>query len=419
MKSPASRASSSVLLNATALRLAERVQQANALHKAGALSEAEEAYLGVLAVDPVNADALHFLGVLRARQERFEEAIALVRRALEQAPAYVDAWNSLGNLHKIRDELPEARRCYEQVLARAPRHAEAWHNMALVLQSMGELDKAAQCFRALLMVDPSSHGTRRNLGALFYMQNRRDDAAVVYREWLEMEPKSAIARHLLAACGGEAMPLRASDEYVRETFDRFAASFDTVLVERLDYVAPQRLVDALLPHLGPPARSLEILDAGCGTGLCGPLLREHARELVGVDLSNSMIQRASDRGYDRLEVAELSGFLAGHRNTWDLVVSADTLVYFGDLRAVLVCAAQSLRPGGLVGFTLEAMPEDENLVRLTPSGRYQHSRRHIEHALAIAGLVAISWKQEALRKEMEAFVMGWVVVARRRDAAIA
>ncbi|NIR58985.1 MAG: methyltransferase domain-containing protein, partial [Gammaproteobacteria bacterium] len=50
----------------------------------------------------------------------------------------------------------------------------------------------------------------------------------------------------------------------------------------------------------------DILDAGCGTGLCGPLLAPHARTLVGVDLSGGMIAKAEELAvYDELEVAEL------------------------------------------------------------------------------------------------------------------
>ena len=33
-----------------------------------------------------------------------------------------------------------------------------------------------------------------------------------------------------------------------------------------------------------PAGSLDVLDAGCGTGLCGPLVKPYARSLVGVAL---------------------------------------------------------------------------------------------------------------------------------------
>lgn len=405
--------SGSTLMRAAAAGLARRVERANTLQRDGRIAEAEPIYLDVLKTDPVNADALHFLGLLRIQQRRQDEALVLIKRALEQAPEYVDAWNNLGNLHKIRDEHQEARRCYERVLAKSPRHHDAWHNLALVLQSTGEVDKAAQCFRALLSLFPESHATRRNLGALLYVQGQFEAAAAVYREWLSMQPDNPIARHLLASCSGEAAPKRAADAFVRETFDSFASTFESVLIEKLEYVAPQRLADALLPKLGAARRSLTILDAGCGTGLCGPLLREHASALVGVDLSSAMIQQATSRDYDQLVVAELGAFLDRAAMAWDVIVSADTLIYFGDLRQVMQSASRALVPGGWLGFTLESLDLMDDRAQLAPSGRYQHSRRHVEAALAEAGLDLVSIQAESLRKEVGLPVPGWVVIARR------
>ena len=56
-----------------------------------------------------------------------------------------------------------------------------------------------------------------------------------------------------------------------------------------------RLADARLS----PAKALDILDAGCGTGLCGPLLAPYARRLVGVDLSDGMLKHAREKNGDR------------------------------------------------------------------------------------------------------------------------
>src|SRR6185436_7192776 len=110
----------------------------------------------------------------------------------------------------------------------------------------------------------------------------------------------------LAAFGVQATPPRASDGYVKETFDRFAADFDATLV-RLDYRAPQLVRGALELECGEPRGDLDVLDLGCGTGLCGPLIRPWASRLEGVDLSRAMLERASRRGgYDALHEAELT-----------------------------------------------------------------------------------------------------------------
>lgn len=52
------------------------------------------------------------------------------------------------------------------------------------------------------------------------------------------------------------------------------------------------------------------MDLGCGTGLMGPLLRQHVEHLAGVDLSQGMIDKARERGcYDELAVGELAAHL--------------------------------------------------------------------------------------------------------------
>ena len=81
-------------------------------------------------------------------------------------------------------------------------------------------------------------------------------------------------------------------------------------LERLDYRAPQLVSTAMAEELPKPSASLDILDAGCGTGLCGPRVRPYARRLVGVDLSSAMLDKARAAGaYDELVDAELTAFM--------------------------------------------------------------------------------------------------------------
>jgi len=235
-----------------------------------------------------------------------------------------------------------------------------------------------------------------------------------YRDWLDREPDNPVPRHMLAACGGEAAPPRADDAYVRDVFDRFAESFDEQLLKNLDYRAPQILVDALDGVLGVPAHALDVLDAGCGTGLCGPLIRPHARRLDGVDLSGGMLEKARLRGgYDELVVAELTAYLQSRPEAWDIVLSADTLVYFGDLAEVLAAAHAALRAGGWMAFTLEALDDAAGRSELSSSGRYRHARSYVEQTLGAAGFVEVRMAASALRKEVGKPVAGWVVLARK------
>ena len=189
---------------------------------------------------------------------------------------------------------------------------------------------------------------------------RFDEAAKVYREWLEDEPDNPKALHHLAACTGQDVPTRASDAYVQYVFDSFSKSFDSKLA-MLGYRAPTLVAEAVSECLGTAATGLTVLDAGCGTGLCAALLKPFAGRLTGIDLSEGMLAKARGRGlYDELHQAELTAYMQQHAAHYDVVVSADTLVYFGALDEAMRAAAHALRPGGYLCFTVEALAEGES-----------------------------------------------------------
>jgi predicted TPR repeat methyltransferase len=197
----------------------------------------------------------------------------------------------------------------------------------------------------------------------------------------------------------------------------------------------------LAKRLHSPSRSLQVADVGCGTGLCGPLVRDWARRLAGCDLSAGMLRLASERGvYDDLEKAELVGYLGLRPQAFDLVLSADTLCYFGDLSGVAQAAFQALRGGGRLVFTVEALdaasPDVDadaeaghavdvdkavNLddYRLLPHGRYAHSRDYLRTVASGAGFVIEDLSRELLRYESGLPVMGWLVGAIRVPHVIA
>ena len=434
------------------------LQQALHAHQADDLETAERLYREVLDLRAAQPDALHYLGVLCHQQGRSDEGVELIRTALKITPRHPDAHNNLGNIHKECGRPAEAEACYRHALACAPDHHNAQGNLAVVLevqerldeafeaygallaqapddarghylmglflrnhaQSMEHLEQSAECFRRAFAVDPRSLRALEALGVTLYALKRHDEARQVYRDWLAREPDNPVPRHMLAACGGAEAPSRADDAYVRELFDGFADSFDEQLLKNLDYRAAQVLAAALGEVLRPADGTLDVLDAGCGTGLCAPLVRAHARNLVGVDLSGGMVEKARLRGgYDDLEVAELTSYLQAHPDAYDLVLSADTLVYFGRLEDVLAAAHAALRPDGWLGFTLEAMEGGTADLEITPSGRYRHARRYVEDVLASRGFRDVRIQGDTLRREAGHAVAGWVVLAQRPSDALA
>lgn len=217
---------------------------------------------------------------------------------------------------------------------------------------------------------------------------------------------------MLRALDGDRSDTRASDEYVAQLFDAFADHFDEKLVGQLNYRAPAIIMDALSARLPSPARQeLSILDAGCGTGRCGPLLRPFARRLVGVDLSAGMLERAeASEAYDELRVGELVGAMEAEPDSYDLIVAADVLVYFGALDEVLRAAARALRPAGLAAVTVER--HDDGDYALRASGRYAHSASYLRATAERAGLEVLDVQDCVCRWESGGPLAAYVAVLR-------
>jgi predicted TPR repeat methyltransferase len=419
------------------------------LHRAGSLSEAETLYRRILAVTPENLNALHFLGLLCHQQDRKTEAVELIERIIALDPQNADAHNNLGNVLEGLGKGLEAEACYRRAIALRPDHAPAHNNLGVVLMAQrrvaeaveayrravalapdsadfhynlgnalrrsGNLEEAVVAYRKAVALKPEHAGARRGLARTLIRARRLEEAAGVYDEWLRADPGNPVVLYLRAACLGQGAPDRAPDAYVEQVFDDMADSFDAHLVENLDYRAPDLLGDALSAALPPPASSLDVLDAGCGTGLCAPHLRPYARRLIGVDLSAGMLARAAGRQvYDDLVQAELTTFLDRQSEAFDVIASADTLCYFGALEPVVEAAAKALKSGGLLAFTSEDVGDDGPGFQLQPHGRYAHAKRYVEGALGAAGLVVHSIASVVLRKEGGHPVAGHLVVAKKQ-----
>jgi predicted TPR repeat methyltransferase len=282
-----------------------------------------------------------------------------------------------------------------------------------------EFEDAELLLRRAIAQDPKLALAYELLGKLLYRDARAEESAAVYRAWLQAMPADPIAAHLVAATGGTAAPERASDGFVTGLFERAAPDFDMVL-ESLGYQAPQLVFQSASAVLDPGAVAMDVLDLGCGTGLCGDCFRPLARRLVGVDLSPGMLERARVRGcYDELICKELTAYIRQCEERFDLVIAADVFCYFGDLTAVFAAIAPLLRPGGRFVFSVEEMSADAAAVNgftLLEHGRYAHGASYVEHILARAGLAPVAMRPGMLRFERGAPVQGLVAVAGRDSA---
>jgi predicted TPR repeat methyltransferase len=429
------------------LTLEKALQLAISLHQQNRFEDAELVYRELLNQIPENPNILHFLGLLRHQRGFTDEGANLIKQALAIAPDYVDAHNNLGNLYLQAGRPEEAEPCYRRVLELRPDFAAAYGNLGVALkelekyeeailhllkaidicpedasnyQNLGNVYKnmsrfreAVDMFRKTLELKPFDSNAYRKLSQTLFVMGEIERSIEVINQWLNYEPDNPTALHMHAAFTLENIPTRASDAYVKQTFDIFATSFDGVL-KRLDYKAPF-LVQNALQQLNPDPEAWQVLDAGCGTGLCGALIRPNVKRLVGVDLSPNMLARAHAREvYDELTEAELTAFFSQAKNAYDAITCVDTFCYFGDLTQAAQTAAKALKPKGWFIFTLEKLDETEATetgFHLNLHGRYSHTDSYTCQTLTEAGFNIHNIEIAVLRKEGSDLVAGLVVTA--------
>lgn len=411
-------------------RLAEGVKA----HQSGDGETAFAAYTGILEENPQHADALHFLGMLVFDKDKPEDAIGLIRQSLAIEGRNASAHNNLANIFSVTGRSEEALSEYMLAAEFNPDLDEVWKNIGVLAASVAEPGDLLPTFLELTRRHDGRGEPWRLYGQVLMRDGRKEEAADAFDKALtagvetvrtavrvarylhELEGGSRSVAHMeklviafpedanlafqLAALRGDEVSA-APEDYVRSHFDGFADSFDEVL-NRLDYNTPEQVArDVRELAAGRGSTFPDAVDLGCGTGLCGPLVRDLCGVLSGLDLSNGMLQKAAQRGcYDYLVEGELVAFLNADLPTqFDLAVCVDTLCYLGDLEPFFDGMKTALKPGGVLVASVELLDDDGGTFHLQASGRYAHASGYLKRTVGAAGLVYARERTVVLRKE--------------------
>lgn len=375
--------------------------------QAGRMAEAEPEFAAALALAPGRPSVLLNLAATRLALGRPAEALRLLDELLAQQADDVEALGHRG-LALVRLQRPaEAGPMFERITQLDPQRADAWYHLGQVLQQLGASDRALAAFDRCVALRPA-HGPSWSQRAQVLRELGRDaEAAEGFERALALGDDAALNGYFLAALRGDRVPPAPPRDYVQRLFDDYAPDFDRHLVDTLGYCAPEVLA-RLLVSVG--ARGA-VLDLGCGTGLCAPLLRPLADPLHGLDLSRPMLDAAATRGlYDALWQGDVAEHLAATEQRYDVLVAADVFIYVGALEAVFAGARRVLRPGGWFAFSVE--PAASGL-QLQASLRYAHGDDHVQALAAAQGFEVRQVERGALRRDERHTVAGryWLLQA--------
>lgn len=363
----------------------------------GRLDDAEAAFRAVLVMSPGHDEALFGLGLALMQTRRFSEAVEPLARAAAAPDAEPIRRQCLAQAQFLTGDFAAAAATFAAAEAIEPVPEGArltWARAAAYAALDGaSAQEALDLYARIAGSDAEDPETvaRESFGILVAFQ--RLDAARALGAWLEARnPADTIRAHELRVLVEPGID-KAPASYVEALFDGFAERFDHQLVDMLGYEAP-----ALLAELVASRRQQfdRILDLGCGTGLAGPHLKRFGGRLTGVDLSSGMLAKAAERGgYYALVQDEAVAFLESNPGAFDLIVSADVLIYFGDLAPLFSAAAAALPRGGLMAVSTELGQDGWTLL---PSARYAHGDAYVREVSA-PGFRILERQEIPLRRE--------------------
>lgn len=174
----------------------------------------------------------------------------------------------------------------------------------------------------------------------------------------------------------------------RSVDDESAADYD-LQRERYGWYGPEILFGLMFEYVKPGET---LLDLGIGTGLAAILFHKAGMRVAGLDASAEMLKACARKGFAvKLVQHDLQDVpLPYGDGSFDHIISAGVLNFVEALEPILMEMDRILKPGGMLGFTVEEqkdgwngayvmiqdriadMSEAEAGVRL-----YRHSREYV------------------------------------------
>ena len=346
--------------------------------------------------------ALLELGEIDTAKENFEAV-------LEVTPNKAHALNGIADVLLLKREYTKASEYYDEAIKINAEFSPAHVGLGKIFLNLKDVDSAITRFKRALEINPNNIEALMFCGDALRKQGKLKAASAAYKDILVIDPENAQAKFHLATVDEDTNLDKPEDDYIRRLFDDYSETFDEDIAE-VNYDVPKNLAEVARKYIDPAdIGQLNIIDIGCGTGLCGVEFKEFSHHLKGIDISPGMIKASSRRGiYNDLEENEILAALVKHQNDTDIMVSADVFIYVGDLESVFLAVTSALKENGLFLFSVESHEGDENF-KLPVTARFTHSKKYIQELAKRRGLELLECKETIIRTESGSPVNGFLV----------
>lgn len=378
----------------------------------GELDKAEKDFDIFIARRPDYFQAYVCKGKLLVAKRQPKAAEACFAKAVQLNPKSHEARLCLANALHMQEKDGQALAHAQQAANLKPRDIQSLLLLAELLLVTGKIQDAEKTYANVLALESENIVALHRLSDLLRQLGRREEALTLIDRLLALRPDDISFRYMRSAVLGEQIET-APRHYVEKLFDCYAQKFDHHLQSTLGYDTPAKT--ALLFKRHAQQGELSLLDLGCGTGLSGQALKPYCRRIVGVDLSEKMLEKARAKGvYDSLHAGDIVEFMRQCSERFDAAACLDVLVYIGNLEPVFEGVARRLKPGGLFAFSVEE-GDDAPPYTLRPTARYAHARSYIESLAVKTGYAMVAVEKTGIRKDGLEKVQGYIFILRKNN----
>ena len=144
------------------------------------------------------------------------EAIAMLRKVVDEDPNVIDAWFMLGNEYFKAGNYPEAITQFSRALALKPDYDLAIINMANSYRRLGQDDAALAGYELYVTVDPKNAYVRYQIGEIYLDRKELERAEAEFDQALAIDPKLASARVATGVLAYERQQLPQAEQLLKD-----------------------------------------------------------------------------------------------------------------------------------------------------------------------------------------------------------
>lgn len=374
--------------------------------KTNVLENARKTFQKILSLHPDHFAARFQLACVDMRDEKLDDAIKAFL-IIENTHAYhFETQTNLATCYLKKGEIKEAKKHYIKALELKKDDPQIIFNLGVISMQDGNVDAAIQYYQQFLQLHPDDFATHNNIAVAFLAKNHIHYALTHFKEAQRLAPQNKSIAYIVESLSQNKSLHAAPRDYIQSLFDSYADHYEPHLLHALEYQIPTIFTKALSAFL---SNDLNVLDLGCGTGLCGTPVKSHAKKLIGVDLSEKMLNIAREKNiYDELILDDARYFLQNTSEVFDLIIAGDVFVYCGDLKELFHLVSQKLSPNGLFIFNTEISTQDD--FTMNQSGRFSHHKNYLQRLIEETHFKIKTYQTCHTRMQNHQFVEGHLYI---------